>query len=391
MFWYPILFFFFHCLNSFSNYPWSFAVDASDYLHGNFENPRYPVHFWKNFSIDDYRFNFNVTFTVEEQEKLNRLAESYLSKRNIPLYHGKTLGYQVFVTNKPWCMRLKTSYYTLNGIRWVHTLSATSFHKASGYFARSPWDKITLLYSSWSHYSVIKAADSGKNNIYPGNCYVHFNFPNTPSFTQFVEYNAVTRFSGIINKGVQVSIFKDQLIDIKNQTRPDLVFNFKYQSKYLEKRIVGMDQKTSTGIGNFAMMSHVDESRYMKTIDFFIRELRNKRTLTFQQELALTKLKSSCSDFEMHVDIWSTNLHLFSDKIPPLLLSPNFAIKDLKPEYQEALIICQKRMIKVSDYLITRKIPPTNKDGISEETHKLLNDKIVNQIFIDHSLSSIEL
>ena len=58
MFWYPILFFFFHSLNSFSNYPWSFAVDASDYLHGKFKNPRYPVHFWKNFSIDDYRFNF---------------------------------------------------------------------------------------------------------------------------------------------------------------------------------------------------------------------------------------------------------------------------------------------------------------------------------------------
>ena len=89
---------------------------------------------------------FNVTFTVEEQEKLDALAEPYLLKRNIPLYHGKTLGYQVFVTNKPWCMRLKTSYYTLNGIRWVHT--GTSFHKASAYFARSPWDKITLSYSS---------------------------------------------------------------------------------------------------------------------------------------------------------------------------------------------------------------------------------------------------
>jgi hypothetical protein len=113
--------------------------------------------------------------------------------------------------------------------------------------------------------------------------------------------------------------------------------------------------------------------------------------LTFQQEVALTKIKLTCYDFEIHVDIWATNLHLFSDKIPPLLLSPNFAIKNLKPEYQEALIICQKRMIKVSDYLITRKTPPTNKDAISEETRKLLNDKIINQIYIDHPLSSIEL
>ena len=399
LFIYPILYIISSFLINFYNKSqWKSLVCVSDYLNRRFLNPRYPYYFWAIFDDNELRFNFNWEFNDLESMAIELLKKTHYdtpwSKRIFTLcerieQNPKRYNY---------CKRLRISYHAQNsGIRWVHTTKLTTsvgvFHKATAYFARSPWDFAALINNSWSHYSVILKTESLLTTrfIYPTNNLIYSTFNKTYNlpdrFCDFVENNTLTNFSTLYDLNVTISPFLNQTLDSRTQAKPDVVLDFSKSEHFEDKRVHGMDLKVvkNPGIAKSTILSDISVIKYQLILDNLSTTMQSSSTNSVKQ--ALNALKKTSYDLKEHQIVWANNLHLFpSTFIPPLRVPNNFSAQDLHPEFLQKLALANVRMQKVSDYLFFKNIPPTIQDSLPESALDLFNDSFIQQIFKDNPL-----
>lgn len=179
-------------------YTMDFVQDVckADYYARNWKHPRYPVIFWSTFENDDSRHGFTWNFTDQELQEINVLAKVHLEKKFPTLFK-----FPKRVERYSFCHRLKASYKTCYGVRWVHTF-ARPIHSATGYFLPGIVERLALININWRpHYQIILNAEKMRPSI-PIIVPWYKNFSNCESnhIRKILEHNFITNFHSLIKK-----------------------------------------------------------------------------------------------------------------------------------------------------------------------------------------------
>ena len=181
-----------------------------------------------------------------------------------------------------------------------------------------------------------------------------------------VEQNLATNFAEFPPQGINVIPFSTSLNpDSYNQKTDDVFFDFK-NSKFIEKRLIGMDQKASKASAindpSSKILSNVSLAEYDLLLENHRKNLFNNHPFTQAQRTQIRNVTDSlvdtCQDLPEHQIVWASWSHIFPPFfLPPIRVPNNFALSDLSPESLRQYNLALLRMKSTSDLLYRNKVP----------------------------------
>jgi len=392
LFFYPIIFIIFSTLNTFERHPWADYCHYSDYLHKNFEKPRYPVQFWRDFEDNHYNIwpeMFAWELTPEEHARLEKAREPFRKKK----HHGVSQLYKLAsrpnYTTFPLCARLKVGYRGVSGVRWTHTSAIQQLHSHTGFFARTLPEQLALINQNWKFLRTIQhmAKRKPEYNPFPIKDSQIYSTGFLPQFTHkdligFLENNALKHFGPLESLGAKVFPYSKGLVfDNKvQQACPDVVI-VTPSTNASAPRVLGVDIKSNSvnGIGYNRILIDTPEIKYNKIIDHFAVDLRRTKGITKEQQAVLDSLKASCNDFGQHQAIWLQHSHLFGDMLPPMRLPKTLHQEHMRPDLIEKINNGTIKMQKISEILKRNKIQ-AKKEPQYEDVEDIFKDAEIKDL-----------
>lgn len=375
LFWYPIIA---AIVWLFYTFVWSNFVQHSclnDYLCKNWEAPKFPEAFWYFFQDPEWFYNFQWTFSPEEETYVANLAKQHAwhlrKKTTIDLHYWQLMER---CQNKSYVIRTAAAFRSIHyGARWVHTTTngQRPLHSGLGFVVRGFFEHLALINSSWSNYNAI-LRNIKLNKIdfkLPDNFYVphpNVNIYPARNFPEFLENNLVTNFQIWAENGVILEPYLNQKLSFYVQACPDLVANFA-ASFYEFKGIVGLDQKTNPGKGLFKILSQTTSLRYKNMLRMLAQDMENKGIASDATRIHLKKLINSCENLTEHTQIWAQGAHFYPyTYMPPIRVAENFCTQLLTDEAKVELVKAMERLLWLSDEFYRHKIPPLHEYQFSE-------------------------
>jgi hypothetical protein len=420
------------CFNSHCVFYFVSDVILSDYLYKR-QNPRYLDRFWVRYGNAEFWFNFAYDHSLPEfsiknercithfknnantsentsRRKNNLLNRTWGKKRisNLNLhkadyYAGRisqtSNSYTITTGNaRPWCLRLKASYYDKLYVRWTHTVPVNAtLHGATLLMGKpNAYAILAGINAPGQNYRVLLKASERvsswmpNSDLYPKHS--NISLSNNKHFIDVVENNLVMSFMPLANRNVKIGTYHpmkgafgyDNLE--ANQMRPDVLLKFS-ESEYIYKGYLGIDQKAnkSTIFGRNQIITPTNQS-YNDIIYAYKEALINRKfNITDAMTESLDHLQYTKEDFERHLLKYASVLHLFPHNWrPPLYMKPSFRETHFKPEAQELMRIHHKRNQEISDKLRQYKIPEVSSSNLSNEALEPFYGSNIQQLFKDY-------
>jgi hypothetical protein len=415
LFFYPLIYNFFSLINIIAWSDWRIMCNFSDYAYRNFENPRYPFEFWRDFTFNETLFPFSWSFTDDEYLYLEALSKPYINKLRFKELYLYKITQKVIRRRYPLWTRLHIGFRSRSGVRYMHTIAniknvaikKSLLNSFVPFFADTLDKQIVVYNDNAASINIISHFESTlkrmKKNPYPINiadCYINGNPKEfIPSFKKFAEDNGVRALQAKLEKyGVVVTPYKKgNTFDNITQPQPDASLNFK-GSKTMLQGFYGVDYKspiTLNSLNNGAantILQNIDNKDYSLALTYFRAFYEHKvAKLTPIQEKSLAVLDATVDDEDEHISAWISCLRHFPTLFfPPQRAIINIAINDMLPERKAGIRDAAKKLNDISDRInhmdIIPKIPLHKLDlNKAKEiaVEQIFQDSIVQRLMQD--------
>jgi len=366
----PFIYFLNH-FNGFEN-EWVQACCYADYINNYWNNPRYPERFWLSF--------YDIRQRLDNQPPISKSLDKHLKIkvhviREDVVKNRQQIFNQAYTREKASRINfIKKGYHQWAQVRWVHTFKIIPvaepiinkiWHPFTPYFAKTFYDYIALINNDWGHYKTIQQLEKKQKIPFPDNLYKNFPTVKTKTVSQALEENLITNFQSSKEFNIAIQTYNKHVkLDTAGQAEPDISYDMRNNTAFIDKRNHGLDQKSTQTPREIAsnMFSNVSIDQYDQILTSFNQFLQlnfsniEPNKMRLMQE-GLINLKNSAHDFSKHQIVFAKIVHLYPDKgIPPLRLPHNFALTDLNDKSLDLLLKSNTKMKRVSDLLYIRKV-----------------------------------
>lgn len=349
-----------------SNFSW--IVCQCDYFYSSPRRLRFPSLFYHHL----YQGDFSLSLDTQRDE-IFLPGNIWKLRSKVPWnLHRSLLESRVHRAYPPnHSLRKASSFYKLNGIRFVHTSSLeVPLHNCTSLYAQSFLDLFSLLNSpqGWHlHYRTILFLEKSRKLNYPSSLYVSsspsssFSLENL-SFTKVQEINFLDHFSPLAESGVKILPYQESLLERRPflcQANPDVFFDFR-NSIFTSQSLFSLDGKASlsANVGSNRIFHSMSQSKYIDCLISFQRYFSSKGNLSPKAKFALDRMIELSNDTVSLQIHWAENSHLFHENfLPPLRVISPISTEGFTQDFKEKYHQSHRHNSLVSKILYGNSIP----------------------------------
>ena len=414
IFFYPFVFGCLRCFHAFGVSDFVNDVCMSDYVYKRYlySNVHYYTPFFIRFNNTElyYGFSdilprkepyislFSLSEKIREKEKnsKNKYGKLYYRTHGIKIGSSFLKDIKRIGPARGICIRLTAGYFDQTRTRWFSTTRillnplGEKLHVLTPIFIKTnPFQILAYMDHPSCNFNLLqqvakKTIFATSECLYKNNLRPNIVLSPVTNLISTLENNTVMRFHSLMDGGVIVGVYNKLKPVFAHpreamQGRPDVLLQW-VQSRYAFQGYFGIDQKKGVSKKDQSIIQGrnqalvLTQEEYEQLLNVFKKNLSAKVKLTEIQKLVLRELNITSATFELHLQVWAENLHLFPETWrPPLRLEKNFDLSQITPE---VLALIKQGVLDVkhiSDKLFELKVLEETA-CLSHEALDILND-----------------